>query len=255
MWCSARPSGPKAVSFLPTRGRGQGDGIRHGGVGTDSARDCAADVPRGWAADSRRPSPAIGLEGQPLSIYKNFVKPTGDWIAAVLALIVLAPLFAIVGWLIHREDKGPIFFRQSRPGKDDVLFELIKFRSMPVGTPQVPSADAADLPLTKIGRAIRRWNLDEVPQLLNIARGEMSLVGPRPAMPSQHCLLELRRQNGASRLRPGLTGLAQVNGTDGMSEEEKATWDGKYAATVSLRQDLSVLALTVKYLAKPPPRV
>jgi len=190
-----------------------------------------------------------------LSTYTGFVKPVGDRICAVLALIALSPLLAVLAWRIHREDGGPVFFRQTRPGKDDIPFELVKFRSMPVGVQQVPSAEAGELPVTRIGKLLRRWSLDEIPQLLNIARGDMSFVGPRPPMPSQHTLLSLRRASGALHLRPGLTGWAQVNGTDGMPEDEKAVWDGEYLHRISFLGDLAIIARTIRFLANPPPRV
>jgi O-antigen biosynthesis protein WbqP len=190
-----------------------------------------------------------------MRIYTRIVKPAGDRLIAAIALALLAPLLGILAWLVRREDGGPAFFRQTRPGRDDRPFDLVKFRSMPVGVDQVPSAEAGDLPLTGMGAYLRRWSLDEVPQLINILRGEMSLVGPRPAMPSQHALLEARRRNGASRLRPGLTGWAQVNGTEGMPEEEKAVWDGEYVQRIGPVTDLRIILRTLRFLAKPPPRV
>jgi lipopolysaccharide/colanic/teichoic acid biosynthesis glycosyltransferase len=190
-----------------------------------------------------------------VSLYARLIKPAGDRVCAALALAALSPLFAVLAWLIRREDGGPVFFRQERPGKDHVLFEVVKFRTMPVGVDQLPSADASSLPVTRIGRFMRRWSLDEWPQLINIVRGEMSFVGPRPPMPSQHTLLSCRLQNGASRLRPGLTGWAQVHGTEGMPEEEKAVWDGEYVHRIGPLTDLRIIGRTLRYLAKPPPRV
>jgi O-antigen biosynthesis protein WbqP len=196
------------------------------------------------------------MEQEPtMGVYTKVVKPVGDRVCALVALASLSPLFVVAAWLIRREDGGPVFFRQARPGKDDVHFETIKFRSMPVGVQQVPSADAADLPITRVGRFLRRWSLDELPQLINIARGEMSFVGPRPAVPSQTVLLSCRRRNGANRLRPGLTGWAQVRGTEGMTEEEKSVLDGEYARRISFLTDLAVIVRTIRFLATPPPRV
>jgi lipopolysaccharide/colanic/teichoic acid biosynthesis glycosyltransferase len=190
-----------------------------------------------------------------MSIYTNLVKPVGDRVCAALVLAVLSPLFAILAWRIHREDGGPVFFRQARPGKDRVLFQVVKFRTMPVGVDQVPSAAAGNLPVTQVGHSMRRWSLDEWPQLINIIRGEMSFVGPRPAMPSQLTLLSSRQRNGAAALRPGLTGWAQVHGTEGMPEDEKAVWDGEYVQRIGLLTDLRIIARTLRFLSKPPPRV
>jgi O-antigen biosynthesis protein WbqP len=124
---------------------------------------------------------------------------------------------------------------------------------MAVGTGDIPSARAGVLRITRVGRVIRRTNIDELPQLVNILRGDMSLVGPRPALPSQAELLALRGANGAAACRPGLTGLAQIRSYDGMPEPEKARWDGQYAATISLRRDLAIVLGTFRYLARRPP--
>ena len=124
---------------------------------------------------------------------------------------------------------------------------------MPVNTADVPSADADTLSVTKTGEFIRRTNVDELPQLINILKGEMSLVGPRPAIPSQESLCLMRRGNGASDCPPGLTGLAQVNAYDGMPETEKARWDGEYAAKVSFRKDVTIIFRTLAYLTRKPP--
>ena len=119
--------------------------------------------------------------------------------------------------------------------------------------PSLPSGRAREAHTTSIGRLLRRTNIDELPQIINILRGEMSFVGPRPALSSQSKLLELRRRNGAFGLVPDLTGLAQVEAFDGMSEAEKATWDGEYAACVSLTTDLRIVARTILYLRHAPP--
>jgi O-antigen biosynthesis protein WbqP len=124
---------------------------------------------------------------------------------------------------------------------------------MPSGTPNVPSASATRLKVTRIGRIIRRTNIDELPQLLNVLRGDMSLIGPRPALPTQISLLDLRQQRGVTWLRPGLTGLAQVNSYDGMPETEKVSWDERYSRSVSLVQDMEILIRTAGYLLRRPP--
>ena len=176
-----------------------------------------------------------------------------DLLQAGVGMLVLSPILLLTGVAVRLEDGGPALFRQERSGRDDRPFTLLKFRSMPVGTDQIPSATAATLQVTGVGRLIRRLNVDELPQLINIVRGEMSLVGPRPPLPSQASLLAQRAANGARACRPGLTGLAQINSYDGMPEAEKAAWDGRYAADISLAGDLAIMARTAGYLFRRPP--
>jgi O-antigen biosynthesis protein WbqP len=124
---------------------------------------------------------------------------------------------------------------------------------MPVNTGDIPSAAARSVRITRVGRVIRRTNADELPQLVNILRGDMSVVGPRPALPAQRELVALRSANGALACTPGLTGLAQVNAYDGMSIEAKATWDGRYADRIRFFRDVAIILRTVRYLMAPPP--
>lgn len=186
-------------------------------------------------------------------MYKRFLKRSLDIGLAGCALLVLSPLLALVALAIRLEDSGPVFFVQERVGRDGRKFRLIKFRSMPVETRDVPSANAASLAVTRVGRIIRRTNIDELPQLINILRGDMSIVGPRPALPAQGGLLDLRAGNGAAACRPGLTGAAQVNSYDGMSDAEKARWDGWYSEHVGFVTDLRIILRTFVYLMRPPP--
>lgn len=186
-------------------------------------------------------------------MYRTLVKRLIDLVAATVAAIIFSPILLLVGIAIRLEDGGPAFFVQERVGKDGRPFRLIKFRSMPVDTPNVPSARAGELRITRVGRIIRRTNLDELPQLFNIIKGDMSIVGPRPALASQEELLTLRRANGAMGCRPGLTGAAQVNSYDGMPETEKAEWDGWYAERIGFFIDISIIAKTFGYLLRRPP--
>lgn len=176
-----------------------------------------------------------------------------DLALAGLALVLLAPVLGAVAIAIRLGDGGPALFRQERAGRDGRPFVLLKFRSMPVGSAHVPSTEATRIPVNAVGRFIRRTNLDELPQLLNILAGQMSVVGPRPALPTQAELLALRQANGAAACRPGLTGLAQVSARDGMTVEEKAAYDGAYAGQVSLLGDLRIMLRTVGYLFRRPP--
>jgi O-antigen biosynthesis protein WbqP len=186
-------------------------------------------------------------------MYRRFFKRVLDVSIAVLALLLLSPVMLAVALLIYLEDRGSVFFRQIRVGAGGREFEFVKFRSMPEGTRSVPSTEAGSIPVTRVGRFIRRTNIDELPQLFAVIRGEMSLVGPRPALPKQDALCAIRRQNGSIDCVPGMTGLAQVNAYDGMPEEEKAEYDGEYARSLSLMTDLRVILRTFGYLTRKPP--
>ncbi|HJU84223.1 MAG TPA: sugar transferase [Holophagaceae bacterium] len=186
-------------------------------------------------------------------IYRRFFKRVLDALVAAFSLLLLSPLMLLTALAIRLEDGGPALFRQMRVGRDGHPFSIFKFRSMAVNAGNLPSAQAGGLPITRVGRLIRRTNIDELPQLLNILKGDMSLVGPRPALPSQEHLTELRRANGALACRPGLTGLAQVESYDGMPEEEKAKHDGAYSARVAFLRDLWLVLRTFAYLAHRPP--
>lgn len=185
--------------------------------------------------------------------YPSFGKRVLDVTAAGAALLLLAPLLGVVGLAIWLEDRGAALFRQPRVGRNGTAFTVLKFRSMPVGTAPLPSNAASGLQVTRVGRAIRRVSIDELPQLWNVLRGDMSLVGPRPALSTQAELLELRHANGSAMCRPGLTGLAQVNSYDGMPSVEKAAYDGEYATCVSLFLDLAIILRTIGYLFRRPP--
>jgi O-antigen biosynthesis protein WbqP len=186
-------------------------------------------------------------------MYRRFVKRFLDIVIAALAVTLLAPLMLVIALCIFLEDRGAIVFRQRRVGTNGGTFQVMKFRSMPENTADIESAKANGLPVTKIGKFIRRTNLDELPQLINVLRGDMSLVGPRPPIPSQEGLCRLRESNGSMRCVPGLTGLAQINGYDGMPDEEKAQFDGEYAENMSLLVDAKIVLRTFGYLKKKPP--
>jgi O-antigen biosynthesis protein WbqP len=187
-------------------------------------------------------------------MYRTLFKRLFDVAAAIAALILLSPLMLVIAILIRTMDPGPVIFVQQRVGRGGRLFQFFKFRSMPCGTPELTSDRINELKITAIGRFIRRTNIDELPQLANVLNGDMSLVGPRPPIASQHELIELRRASGALDCRPGLTGLAQVRSFDNMSVAEKAAFDAEYANRVSLAGDLDIMLRTVGYLLKPPPK-
>lgn len=188
------------------------------------------------------------------SLYRSGGKRSLDFLASAIGLVITAPICLVIAIAIRIDDGGPAIFTQERVGRGGKPFHIHKFRSMPVGNPNVPSAHADALPITRVGRFLRRSNLDEIPQLVNVAMGTMSLVGPRPALPSQVALIELRRMNVAAGVLPGITGLAQINGYDGMADEVKVGFDGQYSANISFRADIVILLRTLGYLLKPPPR-
>lgn len=197
------------------------------------------------------------MSGRPVAAhgpYARFGKRAFDVVLSAMSLIAFAPLFLLVAGAIRILDPGPAIFRQTRVGRYGALFRISKFRSMPVGTGDIPSDRLGHVELKPIGRLIRRTNLDELPQLWHILIGDMSFVGPRPAIPPQTELLALRQQNGAAALRPGLTGLAQINGYDGMPVPEKAAYDGRYAERISFLKDFVILLRTFGYLRRPPPK-
>jgi O-antigen biosynthesis protein WbqP len=185
--------------------------------------------------------------------YELRTKRLLDLLIAGAALMMLSPVLLVTAFAILMEDGRPILFRQFRVGRDGRNFRIFKFRSMPVSTPSVPSADARALQVTRVGALIRRTSIDELPQLLNILRGEMSIVGPRPGLPAQAELMHMRRARGIDRLRPGLTGLAQVNSFDGMTDLQKVEWEARYADKVTLANDVSIILRTVGYLFRRPP--
>ena len=185
--------------------------------------------------------------------YAGLGKRGLDFLIIFMALGLAIPLLLLTSLLIFLDDGGPLLFSQERVGKDLKLFRIFKFRSMKTGTSISTSATASRDSITRIGKIIRRTNIDELPQLFNVLVGDMSIVGPRPALPSQEILVNARVASGAASLRPGLTGLAQVNAFDGMSETEKANWDADYSDNVSLALDLKIVLRTVAYLFRRQP--
>lgn len=145
----------------------------------------------------------------------------------------------IIATIIAISDPGPVFFTQKRFGKNNKLFHIIKFRTMKKDTPDIPS-DKLKNPeqyITKIGKLLRKTSLDELPQLFNIFVGQMSFIGPRPALWNQKELISMRNANGSSKLKPGLSGWAQINGRDDIAETKKAALDGEYAKKISFLFD------------------
>lgn len=185
--------------------------------------------------------------------YESWGKRLVDLLIVFFATLMLAPVLLVVAVLIKVFDPGPVIFIQKRIGRNGICFDFYKFRSMPINTGDLPSDKAGHIKFTWIGKLIRRTNLDELPQLFNILKGDMSIVGPRPPIASQVELISLRRHNRALTCRPGLTGLAQVSSFDGMTVEQKAVFDGIYAEKVNFFTDITIILRTFLYLMKPPP--
>ncbi len=177
-----------------------------------------------------------------------------DIIFSLLAIVFLSPLFVLISLSIFIFDKGPIFFTQKRIGRRNKIFKIIKFRSLPVGTKNISSDKLPEIKTTKVGKIIRRTNVDELPQLFNILKGEMSIVGPRPPLSSQKELINLRNKNKSINCRPGLTGLAQINGFDNMPVQIKASYDYEYSTKMSFLLDICIILKTFIYLLSPPPK-
>ena len=170
-----------------------------------------------------------------------------DFMLSLLVLIVFFPLFILLALLIKLDDpKGPVLFIQKRVGKDELLFNMYKFRTMKIGTPEVATdlLTDRDKHITGIGRFIRKTSLDELPNLINIIRGDMSFVGPRPALYNQYELIEERRVRGINAIVPGLTGLAQINGRDNIDDDEKVMYDERYLKERSFIHDLKIIMNT-----------
>ncbi|MCS6765703.1 MAG: sugar transferase [Candidatus Protistobacter heckmanni] len=176
------------------------------------------------------------------------MKRVFDLVLAVCAALVLCLPILAVALAVRLTSPGPTLYWSDRVGKDNALFRMPKFRSMRIDTPEVAThllADPASY-LTPIGGFLRKTSLDELPQLWNILRGEMSFVGPRPALFNQADLIEARTRRHIDELLPGLTGWAQVNGRDELSIPEKVALDGEYLARRSLLFDIRILWLTAK---------
>ena len=183
-------------------------------------------------------------------MYERYIKRVLDVIFSAVCLVLFSPLFALIALAIRLDSPGPVVFRQKRFGKDRKLFEIYKFRTMRVDAPRdVPTNDLSGSKgyITRVGRLLRMSSLDELPQLWNILKGDMSLIGPRPALWNQDDLMAWRDRFGASHVRPGLSGWAQVNGRDYLSRdlEKKARRDAEYAHNVSFAFDLKCFLLTL----------
>ena len=180
-------------------------------------------------------------------MYKYF-KRFLDIVLSAAALLVLSPVLLVIAILIKLDSKGPVLFKQKRVAKGKEHFQILKFRTMYADVPKdVPTHLLADpdSKITKIGRFLRKSSLDELPQIWNILVGEMSIIGPRPALWNQFDLIEERDKYGANDVRPGLTGLAQVMGRDELPIDVKAKYDGEYAQNVTFVHDVKIFFKTI----------
>lgn len=183
-----------------------------------------------------------------MSSYNKFVKPLIDRILAFCGLVVLSPIFLLICVVIYVNDPGPVFFSQKRFGKNREIFMLHKFRTMKICTPHDTPTHMLENPdqyITSIGKILRKTSLDEIPQIWNIFLGDMSIIGPRPALWNQYDLIEERDRYGANDVKPGLTGWAQINGRDELQIEEKAKLDGYYIEKISFGFDVKCFFGTI----------
>ena len=180
-------------------------------------------------------------------MYKYF-KRLLDIVLSAAGLLVLSPVLLVIAVAIKLDSKGPVLFKQKRVAKGKEHFQILKFRTMYADVPKdVPTHLLADpeSKITKIGRFLRKSSLDELPQIWNILVGEMSIIGPRPALWNQFDLIEERDKYGANDVRPGLTGLAQVMGRDELPIDVKAKYDGEYAQNVTFANDVKIFFKTI----------
>jgi O-antigen biosynthesis protein WbqP len=182
-----------------------------------------------------------------------YVKQAIDFLLALIGMLVLWPVFLIIAIAIKTSSKGPILFKQKRLGKNKSEFYILKFRTMRTDTPNdMPThlLKDPDFFITKVGKFLRKTSLDELPQIINILKGEMSIVGPRPALWNQYDLIAERDKYGANDIKPGLTGWAQINGRDELDIDIKAKLDGEYVAGLSFMFDIKVFFMTILSVLK-----
>lgn len=180
-------------------------------------------------------------------LYRSAIKRVLDIIFGWILLVLCSPIMLILAVWIKLDSKGPVLFKQERIGKSGKPFIIYKFRTMSISAPQgMPTSeftDALDY-ITKSGQVMRKTSLDELPQLLNVIRGDMSFIGPRPLLAKEEKVHKLRHTNGAEAIVPGITGLAQVRGRDEISDIQKANYDGEYAKNISLHLDIKIICKT-----------
>lgn len=183
----------------------------------------------------------------------DLVKRIFDMTFASAGLVLLFPPMIVISVAILVSSSGPVIFWSERVGRNGTIFQMPKFRSMKIDTPLEPTDRIKDPHkyITRVGDALRKYSLDELPQLLCVVTGQMSLVGPRPALSKQHRLLQMREESGVNSLKPGVTGLAQINGRDNLNETQKVYFDIQYLQRRSVLLDFTILLQTIpKMLGK-----
>lgn len=183
-----------------------------------------------------------------------YIKQIVDRIFALCLGVLLSPLLLLICIIIKLDSEGPVLFKQNRIGRDTSIFEIYKFRTMKISAPKETPTHLFEKPesyITKSGRILRKTSLDELPQLLNILKGDMSFIGPRPALWNQYDLLQARENQkiktgiSANSITPGVTGWAQVNGRDELPIDVKADFDGFYAKNISFPLDIRIFLMTI----------
>lgn len=181
--------------------------------------------------------------------YRDFFKRVCDVAFSLIAIVILVLPMLVVALLIKMDSpEEPILFKQTRVGKNNIPFTILKFRSMSKDAPHQMATENFENPeayITSVGKVIRKTSLDELPQLFNVLKGDMSIIGPRPLIPAEKKVLMMRNKMGASRVLPGITGLAQIHGRDEITDREKATYDGKYASNINAFLDISIFLKTI----------
>ena len=182
-------------------------------------------------------------------MYKVYFKPLLDCVVSLLGIVVLSPIFLVILICLFISNNGKVFFVQNRPGKNEKIFKIIKFRTMK----NKKDAQGNLLPdaerLTYLGKIVRKTSLDEIPQLINVLKGDMSLIGPRPLLP-EYLSLYNERQKKRHTVKPGITGWAQINGRNAVEWNKKFEFDVWYIENLSFILDLQILFLTLKKVVK-----
>jgi O-antigen biosynthesis protein WbqP len=181
-------------------------------------------------------------------MFYRIIKRILDIIFSIILIIIFIPFWLIIPLVIKLNSKGNVIFKQKRVGLKSEYFTIYKFRTMKQGTPDIPTDELGKKKnlYTRAGKILRRLSIDEFPQLINILKGDMSFVGPRPALYNQDLLIKLRKEKGVDMVKPGVTGLAQINGRDELSISDKVEYDWKYVKYASIWLDLKIFIITIK---------
>lgn len=182
-------------------------------------------------------------------MYRKFVKRLLDFVIAGIAIILLSPVFLVLTVMVKVKLGRPVFFKQLRPGKDEKIFCMYKFRTMTDSRDSRGNLLPDEQRLPSFGKSLRSTSLDELPELYNILKGDMSIVGPRPLL-VQYLPLYNEQQRKRHKVRPGFTGLAQINGRNHISWQEKFEWDVKYVEHVTFLEDLKIILQTIRVVLK-----